>query len=444
VTKVMTIIRDITQRKHMEEALRESEEKFRTVADQSPNMIFIFLKGRVVYASNKCSDIMGYTRQDFYSMDAELGRLVAPDTIEEVSRMYARYLVGQTIEPFECALIAKDGRRIEALVATQVIGYGGDKALLTLITDLTDRKKAEEALQASEEKYRSFVENFHGIAYRGGLDGTPIFFEGDVERITGYAEEAFLRGKPKWEEIIHQDDRRGVTRKFGPEAYSSESALLEKEYRILRRDGQALWVHQSIRPVRDGSGTPIFVQGAIYDITDRKRAEEGRERERKAFRIIADAAIRGNDTRDVCEKILVGLVETLGFEAGTLRLHDPEQGILRLAAATGLSQVEIKEKIHDQPIDSPHFVAAHVARTKTAIFAPNARESVVLRPYAKRLAEMNVGSMVSWPLIAGDGNILGVIHLFGSRSREIPEEDRDFFETVVDMMAVVLERKQGA
>jgi PAS domain S-box-containing protein len=442
VTKVMTIIRDISERKRVEAALRESEEKFRTLADQSPSMIWINLKGRIVYANKKCEEIMGYTREEYYSPDFDFLSLIAPDSIEKVSEGYARYLEGHLIAPYEYALITKDGRRIEAIIAHELIEYDGETALLGVVTDITDRKRAEEALRASEEKYRSFVENFHGIAYRGGLDGTPIFFEGDVERITGYTEEDLLKGSPKWEEIVYQEDRVEVTRNFGPEAFLSKSAVLEKEYRIVRKDGQILWVHQSIRPVRDASGTPIFVQGAIYDITDRKLAEEGRERERTAFRIIADAAVHGRDTQDVCERILVGLVETLGFEFGTLRLYDAGQRILKLAAATGLSQDVIREKIHDQPIDSPDYVAAYVARTKTAIFAPNARESVLLRGYEKRLVEMNVASLVSWPLVARDGSTLGVIHLFASKAREIPEGDRDFFETVVDMMAVVLERKQ--
>lgn len=277
VTKVLTIIRDVTERRHIEDALRESEENFRTLAEESPNMIFIMVGGKVVYTNQMGFEVLGYTRDEFYSPEMNVTALIAPEYLEKTSKAFARYLEGQQVEPFEYALLAKDGRRIPAIVASRIVDYGGEKALMGVITDISARKAAEEALRTSEEKYRTFVENFHGIAYRGAMDGAPIFFEGDVKRITGYTEDDFMAGKPGWEDIVHPDDRAMATRKFVPDSDAAGGMDLEREYRIVRKDGRVLWVRQSARPVMDEAGTPVFMQGAIYDITDRKRAEKALE-----------------------------------------------------------------------------------------------------------------------------------------------------------------------
>jgi PAS domain S-box-containing protein len=441
VTKVMTILHDITEQRNMENALRESEEKFRMLAEESPNIIFIMVGSRIVYTNQRGMETLGYSREEFYSPEMNQTELIAPEYLEKTSKAFARYMDGVPVEPFEYELVTRTGKRIPAIVASRIIDYEGKRALMGVITDISARKAAEEALRTSEEKYRTFVENFQGIAYRGALDGAPIFFEGDVARITGYSEEEFMAGKPRWEDIIHRDDRARATRRFVPDGGTGDTGL-EKEYRIVRKDGRVLWVHQSVRPVRDEAGTPVFVQGAIYDITARKRAEEGRERERKAFRLIADSAGWDEDAPGVCKRVLPELARLLGYSYGTLRLYDPDRQVLYLAASVGLDEEVVKTKIQDQPIESSEYVAAHVAGTMLPIFAPDVTVSSTLGAFQKRIDEMNVRSLVSWPLATATHDLLGVLHLWHGEPKDIPEEDRGFFETVAGMLCVVLDRKR--
>jgi len=99
------IMIDITERKRAEEALKESEGKFKTLAEQSPNMIFINKKGRVVYANKKCEELMGYTREEFYSPDFDFLCLIAPESIEIVTSSFARHTKGGEVDPYEYSLI---------------------------------------------------------------------------------------------------------------------------------------------------------------------------------------------------------------------------------------------------------------------------------------------------------------------------------------------------
>jgi PAS domain S-box-containing protein len=145
--------------------------------------------------------------------------------------------------------------------------------IVEFVRDVTEHKKAENALRKSEENFRSFVQNFHGIAFRGRMDFTPVFCHGSVEEITGYTEEDLVAGKPRWDQIIYPDDLPAVFTDDEKKLRSVPNYSCEREYRIVRKDGQIRWVHEVIQNVCDESGKPAMVQGAIYDITERKRAE---------------------------------------------------------------------------------------------------------------------------------------------------------------------------
>lgn len=138
--------------------------------------------------------------------------------------------------------------------------------------EITERKKAEEELRTSEERYRSFLKNFQGIAFRGTLDFQPIFFHGAVEEITGHTSDNFLSGQIRWDQVIHPvdiDHIPGIN-----ELKSIPNYAVSREYRIVRKDGKIRWVHEVIRNICNESGMPSKVEGAIYDITDRKLAQE--------------------------------------------------------------------------------------------------------------------------------------------------------------------------
>jgi diguanylate cyclase (GGDEF)-like protein/PAS domain S-box-containing protein len=138
--------------------------------------------------------------------------------------------------------------------------------------EIAERKRAETDLRKSEERYRSFLKNFQGIAFRGRMDFRPIFFHGSVEDITGYNPDVFMSGQVRWDQVIHPADLDHLA--GNDELRSKPNYSLSREYRIIRNDGEIRWVHEVIRNVCDESGIPIRVEGAIYDITDRKVAQE--------------------------------------------------------------------------------------------------------------------------------------------------------------------------
>ena len=94
-----TVAQELSERRQTEVSLRESEEKFRNLAEQSPNMIFINSRGRVVYANRKCEEVMGYSREEFYAEDFDFLSLIDPRDVSQIKAVFARHLAGEEILP---------------------------------------------------------------------------------------------------------------------------------------------------------------------------------------------------------------------------------------------------------------------------------------------------------------------------------------------------------
>ena len=120
---------------------------FQTFTEQSPNMIFINKGGQVVYVNKRCSDVMGYSREEFYAPDFDFMVLIAPESIDLIRANFKRHMTGEDIEPYEYSLLNKKGEKIEAIITTKLIDYENGKAILGIITDITERKQVEEELQ---------------------------------------------------------------------------------------------------------------------------------------------------------------------------------------------------------------------------------------------------------------------------------------------------------
>ncbi len=146
VRHIAGIAEDITERKEAEAVLKESEEKFRALAEQSPNMIFINQNGRVVYANRRCREVMGYSVEELCSPTFQFLELIAPEDRNIVRWSFETHMQGQEVEPLEYTLVTKDGNTLEVVVNTRLMDYQGGKAILGTVTDISRQKQVENRL----------------------------------------------------------------------------------------------------------------------------------------------------------------------------------------------------------------------------------------------------------------------------------------------------------
>jgi diguanylate cyclase (GGDEF)-like protein/PAS domain S-box-containing protein len=159
--------------------------------------------------------------------------------------------------------------------------------------DLQQRRlRAERALAQSEERYRSFVTRFQGIAYRETLNLVPVFIHGDIEKMTGYVQEDFMTGVVNWHLLILPEDQKWVNRTLDAVRHIP-SFSGELEYRILHRDGDVRWMHEMVHNISNTAGEPVYIQGAVVDITARKRTEEALLDSEQRYRSLFESVQEG-------------------------------------------------------------------------------------------------------------------------------------------------------
>ncbi len=156
ITSAIELAVPITERKKAEKTLLENEEKFRNLAEESPNMIFINFKGKVVYANKKCEKILGYRREEFYADDFDFLRLIAPECVKPLMDSFKVHQSGKEVAPFEYSLVTKKGKKIKAIINSKLIEYQDGQAILGIVTDITERKRAD-------EKESTFLECAHAV-----------------------------------------------------------------------------------------------------------------------------------------------------------------------------------------------------------------------------------------------------------------------------------------
>jgi PAS domain S-box-containing protein len=189
--------------------------------------------------------------------------------------------------------------------------------LTNIIDQLVTKRRSEMALIESEERYRSFIKDFKGIAFRGDLNYNPSFLHGAVEMITGYTEDDLVTGRMKWIQLVLPDDMPKLLERTD-KLRELPGLSLDREYRIRRKDGRIRWVREVVSNVVDASGTVQAVEGVIHDITDKKMADDVITHNLEHFKALIESVadiIAVIDTSGRIRYVSPSVTRILGYEA---------------------------------------------------------------------------------------------------------------------------------
>ncbi len=227
-----------------------------------------------IYWSDELYRIFGLNPQKSGVRYNEFLNYVHPDDLDHVNNAVNKGM-DEKFCSIDFRIISAGGaeRIVHALNEVIFNGENIPVRVRGIVQDITERKIAEQKLQQSEAKYRSFIENFKGIAFEADENFFPLFLHGTVEEIMGYSEEEFISKRP-WKEIIHPDDFPHMYEESKKVKYSQNPCSGEIDFRIIHRNGKIKWVHEIYQKIPGKNGIPDRYQGAIYDITERKEAEE--------------------------------------------------------------------------------------------------------------------------------------------------------------------------
>jgi PAS domain S-box-containing protein len=275
-----TAITDITERKRAAEALRENEEKLRWLIANMPAVLWIRDEhGGPRYISANVAGVLGYTEQEVRSGGRRFWHAnVHPDDRQRVETAYARIFsrdgqIGAAIYDIEYRRSTKDGSWIWVLDRGMSISEeGGARYATGMLWDTTRRKRMQEQLRESEERFRQLAENIDEVFYLTDVEGDQIFYVSPAfEKVWGFSAQKLYQEPRSWQELVYFADRKRVRRAF--KARERGSAY-DMEFRIARPDGAVRWIRVRGFPISGASGTVFRVAGVARDVTVRKEAAE--------------------------------------------------------------------------------------------------------------------------------------------------------------------------
>ncbi len=271
--------RDITERHLAEQALRESEAKYRTLVEQMPAITYLAgldQTSSTLYISPQIKELLGRTQDEYHSNPAIWNETIHPEDRMRVMDERARAISDG--EPFnaEYRMITRDGRtkwfRDEAVI---VYGPSGRPLCLQgVILDITERQLAEQALKQSETRFRTLVEGLGQgyVVFMHDLDGTVTYVSPSIEALTGAKPEQVI-GRP-WQHYVRWtkqgiDAGRQWGRRIRETARPSEPFVMSYEF-----DGRTHYIEVAERPTLDDAGNVIGIEGIAKDVTDQVLATE--------------------------------------------------------------------------------------------------------------------------------------------------------------------------
>ncbi|HXV98807.1 MAG TPA: PAS domain S-box protein [Anaerolineae bacterium] len=277
---------DVTEQRQAEAALQESEVRFKALFEFAPDAYFFNdLEGRFIDGNKAVEEITTYPKEALIGRNIlELG-LLSPQELPKAVAALARSTAGEPTGPSEYTLIRKDGSPVTLEIRSFPIEIKGQRVVLGIARDITQRKQAEAALQASEALLRAtFEQATVGITY---VDVHGKFFQANdwFCQMLGYSRDELLTMNVA--EVTHPDDLEAtIIHLRQMEAGKRTSYTLEKRY--IRKDGAYVWANLSVSLVRVSTSGLKYAVGVIEDITARKQIEEELRRNHSFLQTLMD------------------------------------------------------------------------------------------------------------------------------------------------------------
>jgi diguanylate cyclase (GGDEF)-like protein/PAS domain S-box-containing protein len=265
------LFQDITERKEAEERLRFQAQLLGAVGEA---VIALDTEGRVLYWNTAAEEMYGWSSEEI--MGRRLRDMVVPEDLRGRAEEIAGQLRAGRSWAGEFEVRRRDGTTF-SVEGTDTPVFGEDGHLVGVIgvlKDITERQGLEERLREAEVRYRTLVEHIPAVTYTDRIDdvSSAIYMSPQVEGMLGYTPEEWLEDPGLWPRILHPHDKERIL----AEARRTDETgdPFSVEYRAISKDGRVVWVRDEAVLVKDGRDTPLFWQGVLHDVTERKALEE--------------------------------------------------------------------------------------------------------------------------------------------------------------------------
>lgn len=266
---------DITERVEAERALRETEERHRLTLEASPDPIVIYdIQGNAQYINPAFEKTFGWKAEELLGKRIDF---VPPDQQAATNQAIQQLLNESVITAADTRRLTKDGRLLDLQISASLFRdrTGKPAGLIAILRNVTEHKRAQEALRWSEEKYRTILENIKEGYYEADLTGTYQDFNDAMCEIVGYSRDE-LKGMNNRACMDEENGRRVF--QLANQVYRTGTPAIAHDTEVITGMGERKFVEIGISLMRNEAGEPIGFRGLARDITPRKLAEEELER----------------------------------------------------------------------------------------------------------------------------------------------------------------------
>jgi PAS domain S-box-containing protein/putative nucleotidyltransferase with HDIG domain len=430
--KTLTVVmRNITERRRVETQIKASEASFRSMFTENPLPVWVYDLDtlQILEVNNAAEARYGYTREEFLAMRA---------TDLKVGEDVPRLVGGNHKEPdgpysLQVRHRRKDGQIIDVQLATQSVEFRGHRAALVVAEEITERKKAEEALRDSEQRFRAMFEGAAIGTALVDLDGRYIKVNPALERMLGYASDELL--EMRMTQITHTEDLQRTIEPFKA-LVDGERDYYHQEQRYLRKDGTVVWANLTMSLVRGSKRRPQFCIAMIENITERKNSQEQikRQLERLAALRNIDLTISSSlDLRVTLNVILEQVMSQLKVDATDVLLLNPHTQLLEYAAGRGFRY----EGITRSRLRIGEGFAGTAALERRSVTIPDLREQTD-DDRTHLLYGEDFVSYFAVPLLV-KGQVKGVLEILNRSAMNPQTEWVDFLDALTSQAAIAID-----
>ena len=311
--------------------LEKREAKIRRLVDANIMGIFIWnFEGQIIEANEAFLHMVNYSLEDLVSGHLSWKDLTPPEWRDLTDRSVTQLKATGTHQAYEKEFFRNDGSRVPVLVGSAVFEKGQNEGV-AFVLDLSEQKRAEEALRASEERWSKLAENSSGGIALIAPDGRFIAANLALQKMLGYTEDE-LQGRTL-SDITHEEDRAATEARI-QEGHEGQRRVYRVEKRYLRKDGGIMWADASLVFVPASGSNSAFFSAVIIDRTDRKRAEEALQKAQAELAHVTRVMTMGEITSSIAHEINQPLGAIVNYGNACLRLLTaPSANLTQVAAA---------------------------------------------------------------------------------------------------------------
>jgi len=433
---------DITERTRHAQALQEKERTIQQALSVSRSFTFDWdTASDRVQRSESCKCIFGRDGDELATATAaRYGQRIHPDDRQRFTAAIRSLTPAADTCATEYRLLLGDGSvlTLEEIAQAFFDSAGKPTRIIGMTTDITERKRMEDALRESEQRLKLAQQAGRIGSFEWNVQTGVNVWSPELEAMYGLEPEEFGKTQPAWEQLVHSEDR---ARAVGwVEQTFKTGEPVEGEWRVVWRDGSVHWVIGRFHGLRDGAGKPLRLSGVNIDITERKRAEERLKADLAALtrmHRLSSRVMGETGLESLLQEVMDAAVSIMGAERGTLQLVEGDS--LRIAAHHGHGKAFLD---FFERAEGRASVCGEATRRGERVVVEDVEQSALFAGTDSLpvLREAGVRAVQSTPMISRSGALLGILTTQWGRPHSPDQQDLWRIDLLVRQAADLIEQ----